>query len=342
MNKREVPLMQQTRENFTKESHFDRICCYIGKIQMIDGFVMRFAIVILTFMGLLLTACENVPKCAYDDSCNQVLPNLSDNDFSGEPYQVLTMKNRAALPDFYQIMQVQSPFRYPAGTVVVDTPNRQLYLIEDKNLARRYPIAVGKEGYQFEGQAVVGRKTHWPLWYPTPDMREKNPNLPDFVEGGADNPLGARAIYLYSGGADTLYRIHGNNEPNSIGHQASSGCIRMYNEDVIDLYDRVPKGAKLVVIGMNAPEGVKVDHIGTEEEKVEEVEFTIWEQMFYDLKADGASDQEAKAEIEKVESEAEQAEAEAAASGESFDLLNWLRDNAANKDEESDVNTSNS
>lgn len=242
-------------------------------------------ILALICVGFGLWACEEIPKCAYDESCVQKLPDLSNADFSKEPYQVLTMKDRASLPEYYQIYQVQSPYRYPEGTIVVDTPNRVLYLIEEKGLARRYPIAVGKEGYQFEGQASVGRMVKWPLWYPTPDMVEKNPNLPEVVKGGSDNPLGARAIYLYDGGKDTLYRIHGNNEPRSIGHQASSGCIRMYNEDVIDLYNRVDKGTKVVVIGMDAPEGVKVDHIGKREELVEERELTTGEEFFYSLRA---------------------------------------------------------
>lgn len=233
-------------------------------------------------LALAILSCqsENIPDCALGDSCEERLPNLSNEDFSGERFRVLTMDNRDELDDYFQIYQVQSPYRYPAGTIVVDTPNRVLYLMEEQGLARRYPIAVGREGYQFEGNALVGRMTTWPLWYPTPDMREANPNLPDFYEGGSDNPLGARAIYLYSGGRDTLYRIHGNNDPRSIGHEASSGCIRMYNEDVIDLYERVEIGSNVVVIGDdNVPDDVEVDHIGTDEERVEEEQLTEWEEF---------------------------------------------------------------
>ncbi len=201
-------------------------------------------LLLASLLGISLLACEEVPKCAYGNECLQELPNQSKSSFKGEPHRVLTMPNREELPGFYQIYQVQSPYLYPEGTLVIDTPKRVLYLIGEQGLARRYPIAVGKEGYQFEGQAEVGRKVKWPLWYPNPDMRKKDPNLHDVVKGGAKNPLGARAIYLYDGGRDTLYRIHGNNDPRSIGHQASSGCIRMYNEDVIDLYNRVSKGTK--------------------------------------------------------------------------------------------------
>ncbi len=227
--------------------------------------------------------CEEIPDCTYKDECTQVLANKSNDSFSGEAHKVLTMKGRDELPGYFQIYQVKSPYRYPAGTIVVDTPNRVLYLMEEQGLARRYPIAVGKEGYQFEGQAEVGRKVKWPLWYPTPDMREKNPNLPDFYEGGEENPLGARAIYLYDHGRDTLYRIHGNNQPSSIGHQASSGCIRMYNEDVIDLYDRVQMDTPVVVIGLDdVPDDVKVDVIGGGETIVEERELTPMEQFLQD------------------------------------------------------------
>ncbi len=279
----------------------------------------------LAVMGSLVLACEEIPDCAYDDSCNQILPNTSNSDFSSEPYRVLTMKNRGELNEYYQVSQVQSPYLYPAGTIVVDTPNRLLYLIEEKGLARRYPIAVGKEGYQFQGQAQVGRKVKWPLWRPTPDMFEKNPNLPEVVEGGAKNPLGSRAIYLYDGGRDTLYRIHGNNEPRSIGHQASSGCIRMYNEDVIDLYDRVNLGTNVVVVGLkNVPEGVEVDIIGKNEEPLKERELSNWEQLFYNFKSQGASDETAS---DKANEGVEELEV-AKKTGEEFDLAAWFQQNS--------------
>ncbi len=249
--------------------------------------------------------CEEIPDCTYKDECTQVLPNKSGESFEKEAHTVMTMKGRDELPGYFQIYQVKSPYRYPAGTIVVDTPHRVLYLMEEQGLARRYPIAVGKEGYQFEGQAQVGRKVKWPLWYPTPDMREKNPSLPDYYEGGEDNPLGARAIYLYDHGRDTLYRIHGNNEPRSIGHQASSGCIRMYNEDVIDLYERVKIDTPVVVIGMdNVPEDVKVDVIGGGEAIVEERELTPMEKFL-----EGVSSSAAKSEDEKQASSDESADA---------------------------------
>ncbi|MEO4044945.1 L,D-transpeptidase [Hoeflea sp.] len=140
---------------------------------------------------------------------------------------------------------------YPVGTIVVDTANRFLYLIESKNIARRYGIGVGRAGLAFSGTAEIGRKAKWPSWRPTDDMIRRNPGkyarYADGVPGGPNNPLGSRALYLYRDGQDTLYRIHGTTEPSSIGKAVSNGCFRMLNEHVEDLFERVPVGAKVVV-----------------------------------------------------------------------------------------------
>lgn len=140
----------------------------------------------------------------------------------------------------------------PPGTVVVDTNNRFLYLVQEGGRAMRYGIGVGKEGLAWGGTATVGRKAAWPTWTPTSDMiaREPERNLPwkNGMPGGLGNPLGPRAMYLYDGGRDTMFRIHGTTEPRSIGTAVSSGCIRMFNQDVIDLYERVPVGTKVVVL----------------------------------------------------------------------------------------------
>ena len=133
------------------------------------------------------------------------------------------------------------------GTIVVDTRAKQLYLVENNGKALRYGIAVGAAGHAWKGQAVVGRKAKWPAWYPTDDMKQTAPGIPARIPPGDDNPLGARALYLYQNGRDTLYRIHGTSEPWTIGTEASSGCIRMFNEDVIALFDHVPVWAKVVV-----------------------------------------------------------------------------------------------
>lgn len=136
------------------------------------------------------------------------------------------------------------------GTVIIDTAARYLYLIQDDRSALRYGIGVGREGFGWTGEAVVDRKAHWPTWTPPPEMIRRQPELAQWADGrpgGPKNPLGARAIYLAQDGHDTGYRIHGTPEWWTIGRAASSGCIRMVNQDVIDLYDRVPVGAKVIV-----------------------------------------------------------------------------------------------
>lgn len=137
----------------------------------------------------------------------------------------------------------------PAGTVVVDTRNHYLYWVWENNTALRYGVGVGKEGFQWFGRATIDRKALWPRWVPPPEMIQRRPDLPRLVEGGAaDNPLGPRALYLYRDGSDLGYRLHGTLEPWSIGNDVSSGCIRMFPEDVIDLYQRCPIGTKVLVL----------------------------------------------------------------------------------------------
>ena len=131
-----------------------------------------------------------------------------------------------------------------AGTIIVDTPNKFLFLVEGNGKALRYGIGVGKPGFTWSGVKSVSAKKEWPDWTPPAEMLVRRPDLPRHMEGGPQNPLGARAMYLGS----TLYRIHGSNEPWTIGTNVSSGCIRMRNQDVIDLYGRVNVGAKVVVI----------------------------------------------------------------------------------------------
>ena len=137
------------------------------------------------------------------------------------------------------------------GTIVVDPRDRFLYLVMENGKALRYGVGVGKEGLEFTGKAKIGRKATWPHWTPTPNMIRREPDRyakwAGGMKGGATNPLGSRALYLHKDGKDTLFRIHGTNEPDSIGHAVSSGCIRMLNQDVIDLYERVPSGTKVVV-----------------------------------------------------------------------------------------------
>jgi lipoprotein-anchoring transpeptidase ErfK/SrfK len=134
--------------------------------------------------------------------------------------------------------------RYAPGTVIVNTGERRLYYVLPGGQAIRYGIGVGREGFQWAGTQRIGQKREWPDWTPPPQMLKRRPDLPRHMKGGIDNPLGARAMYL----GNTLYRIHGSNEPETIGQAVSSGCIRMANEDVIDLYERVRIGTTVVVL----------------------------------------------------------------------------------------------
>ncbi len=165
---------------------------------------------------------------------------------------------RAAAPTAPPPKRVLDPAFLPAvvdyptaerpGTIVIDPRSRYLYLVLADGKAQRYGVGVGREGFGWSGAATVGRKAEWPTWTPPPEMRKRQPYLPVSMPGGPNNPLGARALYLHQGGRDTLYRIHGSNEPWTIGQAVSSGCFRMRNEDVIELYGRVGIGAKVVVL----------------------------------------------------------------------------------------------
>ena len=163
----------------------------------------------------------------------------------------------AAAP--YEKVQISEPYqrhivdyhrREAPGTIVVDSDARFLYYVLPGQKAIRYGVTVGEEALAWSGVAKVGRKEEWPSWTPTADIK-KRMDVPDFVGPGPHNPMGARALYLFEGSKDTLYRIHGTNQPEYIGQAISSGCIRLTNEDVIDLYNRVKPGAVVVVMAPN-------------------------------------------------------------------------------------------
>jgi lipoprotein-anchoring transpeptidase ErfK/SrfK len=135
------------------------------------------------------------------------------------------------------------------GTLVVDPRNHFLYSVREHGQAVRYGVGVGREGFGWAGDATIARKQEWPDWHPPKEMRLRQPELPEKMLGGPKNPLGARALYLYQNNRDTLYRIHGTFEPWTIGTDVSSGCIRLLNEEVADLYLRTPVGTKVVVLG---------------------------------------------------------------------------------------------
>jgi lipoprotein-anchoring transpeptidase ErfK/SrfK len=149
-------------------------------------------------------------------------------------------------PDFRRQLVNFSHHEQP-GTIVIDPRQHFLYLLREGNTAIRYGVGTGREGFAWRGAAVVGRKAEWPDWHPPKEMLLRQPELPEMMPGGPDNPLGARALYLYEGNRDTLFRIHGTREPWTIGKNVSSGCIRMLNEEVADLYLRTPVGTRVVV-----------------------------------------------------------------------------------------------
>ena len=150
----------------------------------------------------------------------------------------------AALPDRLRKQIVSFDRNEPAGTIVIDTGNTYLYYVLGNGRAIRYGVGVGRQGFTWAGVQSVSRKAEWPDWHPPAEMIARQPYLPRFVAGGPGNPLGARAMYLGS----SEYRIHGTNDPSTIGKNVSSGCIRLTNEDIIDLYERVKVGAKVVVL----------------------------------------------------------------------------------------------
>src|SRR5262245_5365324 len=149
----------------------------------------------------------------------------------------------AVVPDVYRRQPVFYRTSEAPGTIIIDTPRRFLYLIQANNSALRYGVGVGRDGFQWNGLLKITRKQEWPDWTPPPEMIARQPYLPRFMAGGPGNPMGARALYL---GA-TVYRIHGTNAPETIGHAVSSGCFRLVNEQVMDLYERVPVGTKVIV-----------------------------------------------------------------------------------------------
>ncbi len=195
-------------------------------------------LVLLFGLGLVLGGCMQSTVEPASDA------NLTPRDrklLAAAPY------DKVAIPDRYQRHIVDYHRKEAPGTIVVDSDARFLYYVLPGGKAIRYGVTVGDEALAWSGVAKVGRMAEWPSWTPTADIK-KRIEVPDFVSGGPQNPMGARAIYLYEGNKDTLYRIHGTNQPEYIGRAISSGCIRLTNEDVIDLYKRVKQGTVVVVL----------------------------------------------------------------------------------------------
>jgi lipoprotein-anchoring transpeptidase ErfK/SrfK len=177
--------------------------------------------------------------------------------FEGQPETTAVAPDTAVASDQERLAReypdttrelMPDPTNARPGTITIDTEARLLYLSLPNGMAWRYGVGVGREGFEWRGRTRIGRKETWPAWTPPAAMLKRRPDLPRYMAGGEDNPLGARAMYLYSGDRDTGFRIHGSNEPWTIGHAVSSGCIRMLNEDVTDLFNRVKVGAPVVVL----------------------------------------------------------------------------------------------
>ena len=201
-------------------------------MKLANGFV-------LLALGLMLGGCveatlEPAPESSLKPRDRELLKNA--------PYA------QATIPEAYRRHIVDYTRKEAPGTIVVDTDARFLYFVLPNHRAIRYGVTVGEEAQAWSGVATVGKIAEWPDWIPTAEIQARLGPYPKRVAGGPANPLGARAIYLYQGSKDTLYRIHGTNQPEYIGHAISSGCIRMTNEDVIDLYTRVKQGTVVVVL----------------------------------------------------------------------------------------------
>lgn len=166
-----------------------------------------------------------------------------------EPWPIAAIDTKRVDPRYLR-QRVANVTGEKPGVIVVDTANKFLYLTEKGGTAMRYGVGVGREGFAWSGRAVIDRKQEWPKWHPPKEMMERDPEAakwPEGMPGGITNPLGPRALYLAQNGKDTYFRIHGTTQPRSIGQAMSSGCIRLFNQDIIDLYNRVPIGTEVVV-----------------------------------------------------------------------------------------------
>jgi lipoprotein-anchoring transpeptidase ErfK/SrfK len=194
----------------------------------------RHSLVALIGAAMLCTVSVSVPAQPVDqyrETMKDVDPGVDHGN------------SDAAVPDEFKKQRVFYRSQQPPGTIIIDTSERHLYLIESETSAIRYGIGVGRDGFTWQGLLQIARKAEWPDWHPPPEMIERQPYLPRFMAGGPGNPLGARAMYL----GNTVYRIHGTNAPETIGQAVSSGCFRLVNDDVIDLYERVNVGTHVIV-----------------------------------------------------------------------------------------------
>jgi len=229
---------------------------------------MRFLTIKLlsaTALSLSLAACVPDPSLVEAGIVEAPAPKIVEGVYSSKNDGTFTVPEVPVekVPAEFQRQTVYYPTEEPVGTVIINPAAKHLYLVTAKNQATRYGIAVGKAGFQWSGEALITNRRPWPTWTPPAEMISRKPELAKWEKGqpgGLTNPLGARALYLTTNGVDYGYRIHGTPEWASIGKNASSGCIRMINQDVMDLYERVQDGAKVVVLNADGsyPKGLKL------------------------------------------------------------------------------------
>ncbi len=227
------------------------------KFRTLAGLALAAALATTT-----LSAAQAESSRRYNHASGNWERVATSQDYTQSQLRAMSQRPPAAK---YRRAEVKIATNEAPGTIIVDSQNKYLYFVEGSGMATRYGVGVGKEGFGWSGTMKVGRKAEWPGWTPPKTMiaREKVKGhiIPPFMAGGPGNPLGARAMYLYRGGNDSLFRIHGTNQPWTIGHNMSSGCIRMMNQDVEHLYSRVPSGTKVIVIGPDGsgPKNVYAD-----------------------------------------------------------------------------------
>ena len=199
---------------------------------------------VATALAAAMAGAARPATAANDGDAARELEESESLLISKTDYKLVKPQYRVATVDY---QTAEAP-----GTIIIDVRQRYLYFILGGGKARRYGVGVGKQGFEWSGEAVIRRKAKWPKWTPPKDMIARDPEAakwPNGMPGGPHHPLGARALYLFQGDVDTLYRIHGTREPRTIGSAVSSGCIRLLNADVVDLYERVGIGAKVIVLG---------------------------------------------------------------------------------------------
>jgi lipoprotein-anchoring transpeptidase ErfK/SrfK len=209
-------------------------------------------------LAFVMLAAVALSGCMQDVVSSGTLDPSSDANWKQRDKDLMSNLpyNQSAVSETYRRHIVDYHRKEAPGTIVVDSDNRYLYYVLAKGQAIRYGIAVGEEAQAWSGVAKIGRMEEWPAWHPTPGEQARLGPLPEYVTGGPHNPMGSRGMYLYANNKDTLYRIHGTNQPEYIGSAVSSGCIRMTNEDAIDLYNHVKSGTMVIVLAPHQNDGV--------------------------------------------------------------------------------------